>query len=133
MRYSTASITKMKMLLAARLSHILNFEMAGKSAKSIAESLHINKMMIYRLRSGGQKGVSVEAMLEVAKRLECSYTISIIQLPHQEPEVTLYLESLTQYAGRLKQQVQFSGKVSHKSVNVHTHTSKLGKIGNVKL
>lgn len=93
MKYSNASLTIAKAKLISRLSYIVNSKLQVTSGRAIADSIGVSANIISKLKRDISTGISFDAALEVAERLNVNYEISII-FTHRGRSVDIKLEDL---------------------------------------
>lgn len=93
-KYNTVSVMKAKTLLTARLSYVIKKKLEHTSQRALSDRLDMSAGIISKLKRGIHRGVSFDAILEVATRLNCKVRLVIDINGQDRPVVEVQLEPL---------------------------------------
>lgn len=94
MRYTTANVTKAKAMLVSRMSYLVNLRLKYVSGRGLAERINMSANIISKLRNNNTKGISFEAVLEAAERLDVRYTLTMSHDGSGHRDVQLQMEDI---------------------------------------
>lgn len=94
MRYTTANVTKAKAMLISRMSYLVSLRLRHITGRKLAESIHMSPGIISKLRNNVTKGISFEAVLEAAERLDVRYTLTMGYDSKGRRDVQLQMEDI---------------------------------------
>lgn len=94
MRYTTANVTKAKAMLICRMSYLVSLRLQRTTGRALAESIHMSPGIISKLRNNVTHGISFEAVLEAAERLDVRYTLTMEHDGKGRRDVQLQMEDL---------------------------------------
>lgn len=94
MRYTTANVTKAKTMLVSRMNYLVGLRLKNTSGRALAESIHMSAGIISKLRNNISKGISFEAVLEAAERLDVRYTLTMSHDGKGRRDVQLQMEDI---------------------------------------
>lgn len=114
MRYSNSTVVKAKALLVSRMSYLVNLRLNRTSGRKLAESIHMSAGIISKLRNNVTKGISFDAVLEAAERLDVRYTLTMTHDGKGRRDVQLQMEDIESSRVRTLESSHPGGK-SHRS------------------
>lgn len=96
MRYKNENVTTAKKMLVSRLSYIISrrLDTSSETGSGLAGSIGMSPNIISKLRRGIDKGISFEAILEAARRLNIRYTLTMQHYGNRREEVKLTMEDI---------------------------------------
>lgn len=94
MRHKNGNVTTAKRMLASRLSYIIALRLKSSTGSALASSIGMSPNIISKLRRGIDKGISFEAILEAAKRLNIRYTLTMSHYGNHREDVKLTMEDV---------------------------------------
>lgn len=77
MRYSNDTVIKAKKMLISRMSYLVGLRLQRTTGRKLAESIRMSPGIISKLRNNVTKGISFDAVLEAAERLDVRYTLTM--------------------------------------------------------
>jgi hypothetical protein len=105
MKYNNALVTEAKRKLIARISYILNIRLNYTSGAAIAKEIQMSNNIVSKLRNNVNTGISFEAVLEAAKRLNLKFSVSLEHDGRGGENVYLTMEDLADTHVRIGRQV----------------------------
>ncbi|QYN79936.1 regulatory protein [Kosakonia phage Kc263] len=77
MKYTHRSVTVAKTHLISRLSFIVNNKLRFTTGRALAERIGMGVNIIYKLKNNNTHGISFDAVLEAATRMNIKYRLII--------------------------------------------------------
>jgi transcriptional regulator with XRE-family HTH domain len=116
MRYTTANVTKAKAMLVSRMSYLINLRLKYTTGRALADKIHMSANIISKLRNNVTKGISFEAVLEAAERLDVRYTLSMSHNGFGRRDVQLQMEDIESSRVRTLGQHQNPTLIGHRHI-----------------
>lgn len=118
MRYTTVNVTKAKAMLVSRMSYLINLRLKYTTGRSLADKIHMSASIISKLRNNITKGISFEAVLEAAERLDVRYTLTMTYDKQRHRDVVLQMEDIESSRIRTLSQHQNTTPKTTRQINI---------------
>lgn len=94
MKYSNRSVSVAKTQLISRLSYIINNKLRFTTGRALAEKIDMGVNIIYKLKNDVTQGISFDAVLEAAERLNLKYSLTIKHDGKGKRDVSVEMEDI---------------------------------------
>lgn len=94
MRYSNETVIKAKKMLISRMSYLVGLRLQRTTGRELAESIRMSPGIISKLRNNITKGISFDAVLVAAERLDVRYTITMSHTGKGRCDVQVQMEDI---------------------------------------
>jgi len=94
MKYTNRSVTVAKTQLISRLSYIINNKLDFTTCKALADRIGMSVSIVYKLKRNKTHGISFDAVLEAAIRLNIKYTLTMTHDGKGHTDVTVEMEDI---------------------------------------
>lgn len=94
MKYTNRSVTVAKTKLISRLSYLINNKLDFTTCKALADRIGMSVSIIYKLKHNKTHGISFDAVLEAANRLNIKYTLTITHDGRGHSDVNVEMEDI---------------------------------------
>lgn len=94
MKYTHRSVTVAKTQLVSRLSFIVNNKLRFTSGRALADRINMGVNIIYKLKNNITHGISFDAVLEAAARMNVKYSLTITHDGKGNHDVSVEMEDI---------------------------------------
>lgn len=95
MKYANKAVLTAKKVLVCRLSYIVNQRLRYTTGRALANQLKMSPNIVSKLKNEVHEGISFDAILEAAERLQVRFELVIKHNGRGKREVNVQMEDIT--------------------------------------
>lgn len=105
-KYNNYGVANAKELLVSRLAFVVNHRLSYTTTKALAERVGMSTGIISKVKKGICHHVSIDALLELAQRLNVAYSVNIEYTGKGNPKVKVTLQDIhSETAAKVRKQL----------------------------